>query len=112
MARARKRKKEIWYSCDFETDTTSQENTFVWAWGCMQCGKSDRKDFKYGTSLSSFIDYVFTLDFTPVLWFHNLILQILHFYFLASDFVYKLCRPVLEPDVDLVKLIGQLTKGK
>ena len=33
-------------------------------------------------------------------------------YFLASDFVYKLCRPVLEPDVDLVKLIGQLTKGK
>lgn len=33
-------------------------------------------------------------------------------YFLASDFVCKLCRPILEPNVDLEKLVIQLTKMK
>lgn len=110
MARARKRKKEIWYSCDFETDTTSQESTFVWAWGCMQCGKSDRKEFKYGTSLSSFIDYVFTLDFTPVLWFHNLKFDgsFLIDWLLRNGWEYTYCRDEELNDNQFTALISDM----
>ena len=44
----------MWYSCDFETDTTLvSDKTYVWAWGMMPVIAQDK--FSYGTDINSFI---------------------------------------------------------
>ena len=110
MARARARKKEVWYSADFETDTTNIDSTFVWAWGVIEMGKSSRDDFRYGTSLSAFFEYVFTLDWTPVLWFHNLKFDgsFIVDWLLREGYEYVYCRDVQLKDNQFTTMISDM----
>lgn len=66
-------KKLNWWSCDFETDTTHTDQTYVWAWGMMFIDDKPKQDkiFKQGTCIDSFIIQATKLK-NATLWFHNL----------------------------------------
>lgn len=52
---------------DFETDTTSPDSTWIWAWGA--CNLDDPDIFKYGSTIESFIEFTKTCK---KLYTHNL----------------------------------------
>lgn len=61
-------KVELCYAADFET-TTDVNDCRVWAWSA--CNVDDIKDFKYGNSIDSFIDWCAGEE-NYTLYFHNL----------------------------------------
>lgn len=56
------------YSCDFETSTWDEKQTYVWAWACCEF---DTLYTVYGNNINSFMNYLFKLD-NPQIYFHNL----------------------------------------
>lgn len=86
----------MWYSCDFETDTTQVDKTFVWAFGAMRIDKHmrenntgsennterenntqrDNNTLVTKTSIVDAIEWMFETAVndgeTPTFWFHNL----------------------------------------
>jgi hypothetical protein len=56
------------YVCDFET-TTKEDDCRVWAWGSYNIGKDS---FIYGKDIKSFFDYIFSLENSTTIFFHNL----------------------------------------
>lgn len=59
-----------WYASDFETDTTHNDSTFVWAWGIRKVVEDiDKEPFYYGTDITSFMAK--TLELGGTYWFHN-----------------------------------------
>lgn len=60
----------VWYSCDFETDTTHPDSTFVWAVGVMQVGENNT--LHTFTRITDFLDFAFSHSNNSIFWFHNL----------------------------------------
>lgn len=56
------------YSCDFETSTWDEKQTYVWAWASCEF---DTLYTVYGNNINSFMNYLFKLD-NPQIYFHNL----------------------------------------
>lgn len=57
------------FSCDFETCTWLENETFVWAWASCEIG--NEKNLKLGNNIESFIEFC-KLEKNPTCYFHNL----------------------------------------
>ena len=58
-----------WYAADFETNVpTSDENTYVWAWGVMEV--APQSELTYGTGILTFLEFM-VRNKPGIYWFHN-----------------------------------------
>lgn len=60
--------KKCKYSCDFETSTWDEKQTYVWAWASCEL---ESLYTVYGNNIDSFMEYIFSLN-NPQIYFHNL----------------------------------------
>ena len=57
------------FSCDFETVTWLDNETYVWAWASCEIGNEE--NIKIGTNIEEFIEFC-KEEKNPVCYFHNL----------------------------------------